>query len=144
MLSPKNLFYQMIFHFRDITRTLWSSILTSETIVRISGKNVLNIMASSAVLIPPSPVERNQKSLAEAPRFGNVSVITISRKTHHKPIYFIADTAAGLRNRCRSTSGKTSSRDNHFRGWFPLVLKIFLNLEFPLNFISSSQAANAS
>ena len=110
---------------------------------RTSGKNVLNIMASSAVLIPPSPVERNQKSLAEAPRFGNVSVITISRKTH-KPIYFIADTAAGLRNRCRSTSGKTSSRDNHFRGWFPLVLKIFFNLEFPLNFIYSSQAANAS
>ena len=105
---------------------------------------VLNIMASSAVLIPPSPFERNQKSLAEAPRFGNVSVITISRKTHHKPIYSIADTAAGLRNRCRSTSGKTSSRDNHFRGWFPLVLKTFFNLEFPLNFISSSQAANAS
>ena len=134
----------MIFHCRDTTRTPWSSILTSETIVRISGKNVWNIMASSAVLIPPSPVERNQKSLAEAPRFGNVSVITISRKTHHKPIYFIADTAAGLRNRCRSTSGKTLLKDNHFRGWFPSVLKYFFNLEFPLNFISSSQAANSN
>ena len=105
----------MVFYCRAITRISWNSILTRGTIVRTSGRNVWSTTGSSGAPTYLRVSGTSPGSSAGAPPSGEIW-------DYERPglagtnLPSPAGTAAGPRNKCRNTSGRTLSRGSPSRG----------------------------